>query len=79
MKNNIIVYVKKTCMHCHNLTNWLEENDISYEQRGIDNQEYLNELKDHKGLGVPFTVIQGSNKSTKITGFDKLKLTELLM
>lgn len=78
----ITVYTTATCPYCKMLKGYLEEKNISYTERLVDQDDAAREemMKDSGGfLGVPFTVVvkEDGTKET-IIGFDKNRVNEVL-
>lgn len=75
------VYTTTTCPYCKMLKDYLEDNNIGYEEKMVDNDEAARQqmVKDSGGfMGVPFTVVEkdGGEKET-IVGFDKHKVNTI--
>jgi glutaredoxin len=72
------VYTTTTCPYCKTLKSYLDENNISYEEKRVDTDEKAREqiAKESGGfMGVPFTVIEkDSGEKENIVGFDKEKI-----
>jgi glutaredoxin 3 len=72
----VIVYSTPVCPYCLALKSFLEENDISYEEKDVSSDkealERMIEKTDSKG--VPVVEID----EEFIVGFDKDKISELL-
>lgn len=62
----IKVYTTPTCIYCHALMEWLEEQGIEYQEIDASNLEGIN--------AVPVTEINGE----KIIGFDRPAIKEAL-
>ncbi len=79
---NVIVYSTTTCPYCKMLKGYLEEKNVDYTEKLVDQDDAArDEMTKVSGgfMGVPFTVItkEGGDKETVI-GFDKNKLNSLL-
>ena len=71
----VIVYSAEWCPWCHKVMDFLKENNIEFEERNVDNQEYAKEAVDKSGQGgIPVTDIDGQI----VIGFDTKKIKELL-
>lgn len=78
---NVTVYSTVTCPYCKMLMDFLDEKNISYTKKLVDqNDEAREEMTKVSGgfLGVPYTVVEMEGKQEKIVGFDKKKLNEVL-
>lgn len=72
---NVTVYTSTTCTFCKALKNFLNENNVPFEEKNIDqDREAMNYLVEHGHRGVPVSVIDGE----EVVGFDKERITELL-
>jgi len=75
MAKKVIVYSAEWCHWCHKIMDFLKENNIEYEERNVENQDYAKESMEKSGqAGIPVTDIDGQI----IIGFDVNKLKELL-
>lgn len=77
----VTVYTTSTCPFCDMLASYLEEKNINYEKKNVDNDKALKEEMMEKSngfLGVPFTVIEKAGQEEFIIGFDKNKLNTIL-
>lgn len=64
----IIVYSSPLCGDCQKLKAFLEQHQISYENRDIREEEHANTLQEKTGiLGVPYLVLDGE----WIIGYEK--------
>lgn len=78
---NVIVYTTTTCPYCGMLKEYLEENNIDYQEKVVDQDDAAREEMMEKSggfLGVPYTVIEKEGQEEKIVGFDKGKFKEVL-
>lgn len=80
MKYNITVYSSDSCQFCVKLKNWLSENNISYTNKDINDEQLLDEFKKYKVDGIPFTVLVGNEnkKEERIVGFQPEKVKIIL-
>jgi glutaredoxin-like YruB-family protein len=70
-----IVYMADWCPWCHKVVDFLKENNVEFEERNIEKQEYAQESMDKsKQAGIPVTDIDGQI----VIGYDVKKLKELL-
>ncbi len=78
----VVVYATVTCPYCKMLKAWLEEKEIKYENKFVDEDqmamdEMMQVAEGH--MGVPFTVVtRDDGEVVKIAGFDRGKLQEAL-
>ncbi|TKI67813.1 glutaredoxin family protein [Lysinibacillus mangiferihumi] len=80
MEKKIVVYTMFNCIFCINLKNWMESNQLRYEERNIiKDSEYEKEFHDLNGAGLPLIVIQNNGEETIVTGFNQRKLEKLLI
>ncbi len=71
----VIVYTAEWCPWCHKVMDFLKENNIEFEPRDVEKQEYAKELVEKSGQsGIPVTDIDGNI----VVGYDVKKLKELL-
>ena len=78
---SITIYSTATCGFCRMLKGYLQQNDISYEEKHADQDPALaQELLQESGqLGVPFTIVKTKDgKEERILGFDKGRFDEIL-
>lgn len=80
MKYNITVYSSESCHFCVKLKNWLSENNISYTNKDINDEQLLDEFKKVKVDGIPFTVLvdNENKKEERIVGFQPEKIKIIL-
>lgn len=75
MDKRIVVFTSDTCGYCHMVKDYLNENDITFEERNVSSdKEARKELMSKGFMGVPVIYIDDEI----IQGFDKNKLDELL-
>ncbi len=76
MNKEVKVYSTPTCTYCVAIKNFLEKNDIDYQEIDVsEDEEALKEMKEKTGqMGVPVTEIDDE----VIVGFDKKKISKLL-
>ncbi len=76
MNKEVKVYSTPTCTYCVAIKNFLEKNDIDYQEVDVsEDEEALKEMKEKTGqMGVPVTEIDDE----VIVGFDKKKISKLL-
>ena len=78
---NVTVYSTTTCPYCNMLKDYLNESNISYVEKLIDQDEQAKEemMQASDGfLGVPFTVIEKDGVKNTVIGFDKHRIDQLL-
>jgi glutaredoxin len=79
---NIIIYSTTTCAFCRAEAEWLDNQNIKYEKKVVDqDQAAMNEFMSvNEGqLGVPLTIIKSDDgKEVKVLGFDKAKLSSAI-
>jgi len=74
-----IVYTKNNCVYCKQVKTYLSENNISYEERNVEeNEQYMAELEKMEVMSLPVTVIGeyqilGLNKTRFQKALDSLK------
>ena len=78
---DITIYSTSTCGYCRALSEWLDEQKISYKKVVIDKEPdgmALFMSVNDGAISVPLSVIKdASGTETKISGFDKDKLEKL--
>lgn len=74
--SNVTVYTSPTCAYCHMLREYLQDNQVEYEEIDVtQNQEAARQMVAETGqMGVPVTNIDG----TYIIGFAKDSIAEKL-
>lgn len=72
---NVTVYTSTSCHYCHMIKDYLDEKNIPYVEKNIDeDSEARAFLIKNRIMGVPATYID----DVQVTGFDKEKIDELL-
>lgn len=80
MQKKIIIYSMPNCIFCTNLKKWLVDNQISFEERCVtENEKFKQEFIELKGFGFPLILIQSKDKEHVITGFNQNSLESLLI
>jgi len=76
MDKKVIVYGTQVCSYCIKLKDYLNENNIEFENIDISqDQDKANEMIEKTGqMGVPVIEIDGE----MVIGFDKAKISSLL-
>ncbi len=77
----ITIYTTATCPYCEMLMKYLDEKGLTYEKKLVDEDtEAKGEMmKLSDGfLGVPYTVIDKDGVVSKVIGFDRSKIDEIL-
>lgn len=73
---SIIIYSTPACMYCHMAKDWFKKNKINYTEYDISTDiEKREEMMKKSGqMAVPVVEIDGEI----ITGFDKVRLSQIL-
>ena len=72
---NITVYTSTSCHYCHILKDYLDEKNVSFEEKNIDTDPQARTfLIKNRIMGVPAMYVG----DTQIIGFDKEKIDEVL-
>ncbi|MCA9375445.1 MAG: glutaredoxin family protein [Candidatus Doudnabacteria bacterium] len=73
---SVTVYSTPTCPYCHQLKEYLKENNVSFEDKDVATDAAArDEMVQKSGqLGVPVSDIDGEI----VVGFDREKVSELL-
>ncbi|HFJ5057069.1 TPA: glutaredoxin-like protein NrdH [Staphylococcus aureus] len=58
--SEIIVYTQHDCPPCTFVKNYLNERQIDFEERNINNQQYRNEMIDFDAFSTPFILLNGN-------------------
>lgn len=77
----ITIYSTTTCPYCKSLKDYLNEKNIAFQEKLIDQSDSSKKemLEESDGfMGVPFLVIEKENVKEKIIGFDKNKINQVL-
>ncbi|MCA9390357.1 NrdH-redoxin [candidate division WWE3 bacterium] len=77
---HIKVYSTASCQYCHKLKDYLEQNNIEFENAPVDeDQELAQEMVALSGqMGVPFSVVTtDTNEQYGVLGFNKEAIDEL--
>ncbi|MEO5950551.1 MAG: glutaredoxin family protein [Candidatus Saccharimonadales bacterium] len=80
---NITIYSTSTCAICHAEMEWLDKNNMSYDDIIVDeSDEAMNQLMTATGGMMqvpPFTVItKDDGTEEKVQGFDRKRLMSIL-
>ena len=79
---NVTIYTTTTCPYCKMLKDFLKENNISFEEKLVDQDDVAREqmIKESGGfLGVPYTVVlKDDGTKETIVGFDKENIRGVL-
>ena len=71
------IYTTPTCMYCHALMEWLNQNNIEYTARDLTNPSVAFEAE--KQLGYPVTTVPTTVIGKEvIVGFDRSKIKRAL-
>lgn len=77
-KEDITVYATQSCMYCHALADWLNENNIPHAIKFVDADESAyNEAKARLGGDIQVVPISFI-KDTKIEGFNRAQFIDVL-
>jgi glutaredoxin len=57
----LILYTKNNCQYCQKVKQSFLENNITYEERNIENEDYLEEVKGHGAHTMPFLLDTTAN------------------
>lgn len=72
----LTIYTTPTCAYCKAEKEWLDENDIEYEEIDASDPENAKEMVEVSGqMGVPVSVV---GEDSVVIGFQKDKLADLL-
>ena len=78
----ITIYSTTTCPYCKMLKTYLDEKNLSYEEKLVDQDDSArDEMVEKSGgyLGVPFIVFTKDDASEEtVIGFDKVKIEEII-
>lgn len=79
---DITVFSTTTCPYCIMLKNYLQEKNVAFEEKQVDQDDKARDemLADSGGfMGVPFTIIVKDDGSKEtVVGFDKGKFESIL-
>lgn len=79
---DITVFSTTTCPYCIMLKNYLQEKNVAFEEKQVDQDDKARDemLADSGGfMGVPFTIIVKDDGSKEtVVGFDKGKFEKIL-
>lgn len=77
----VTVFTSTGCGYCKMLKEYLDKNEVSYEEKVIDaSEKAFEEMQEEAGgfMGTPFSVIEKDGEKIKIEGFNKKKFEEVL-
>lgn len=78
VKYDITVYSSDGCQYCVRLKDWLEENNITYINKDINEEHALKEFKQFNIHAIPFTLVVTDNKVERIIGYQPGKIKAIL-
>jgi len=78
MKYELTVYSSDGCQYCVRLKEWLEENNIIYINKDINEEHVLKEFKQFNSSAIPFTLIVTDHKVEEIIGYQPEKIKAIL-
>lgn len=78
MKYELMVYSSDGCQYCVRLKEWLEENNIIYINKDINEEHVLKEFKQFNSSAIPFTLIVTDHKVEEIIGYQPEKIKAIL-
>ena len=72
-----VIYTTPTCMYCHALMEWLDQQGIEYTQKDLTNPVVADSIE--RELGYPVTTVPTTVIGDKvIVGFDRPKIQHAL-
>lgn len=78
---NVTVFSTTNCGICHAVMQWLDKQNITYENKVVDeSEEAMSEFMSINDgmIGTPLTVIDKGGAVTKVSGFDQPQLKAAL-
>lgn len=57
----LLLYTKNNCQYCEKVKNAFLENNVSYEERNIENEEFLEEARAKGARTMPFLIDTTAN------------------
>ena len=57
----LILYTKNNCQYCSKVKKAFLERNVSYEERNIENEDFLKEVQGYKARTMPFLVDTTAN------------------
>lgn len=74
MDNKVIIYTGENCNHCKIVKNFMNTNNIKYEEKNIENEEYKEEIVSKGFMSIPVLVINDEYFAVNSSNFiGKLK------
>lgn len=73
MKYAITVFSSDGCQYCVRLKEWLEENNITYINKDINDEHVLKEFKQYEISAIPFILLANENKEERIIGYQHFR------
>ena len=76
----VTIYSTTTCPYCKMLKSYLNEKNISYVEKYVDQNESAREemmAKSGGYLGVPFILVIKNGENTPIIGFDRNRVNKV--
>lgn len=79
---NVTVFSTTNCGICHAVMQWLDKQNIKYENKVVDeSEEAMNDFMaiNDGMIGTPLTILDNGGTVTKVSGFDQPKLKAVLL
>lgn len=57
----LILYTKNNCQYCEKVKNAFLEKSVAYEERNIENDDFLKEVQDYGARAMPYLVDTTAN------------------
>lgn len=57
----LILYTKNKCIYCEKVKNAFLEKNVAYEERNIENEEFLKEVQGYGARTMPYMVDTSAN------------------
>ena len=77
MNKKITIYTKQGCIHCDRIKDWMNNNHIKFNEVDIFTVTDIELRRDING--VPYTIINIDKQKEVIIGFNKERLSSVLM
>lgn len=76
----VILYGTEWCAYCQQLKNWLNNRNVEFSYRDVEQIENSKDFKKYKAKAIPYLVIKNEDSSIEnfVQGFNPLETEKIL-